>query len=281
MMTNMMRRSALLVVALVAVALSLGGCALLQGLAGNKRPELNFQEVRFTGWALDRVHFDLVYELDNPYEVPLELAQVSYELQVEGKTVVSGAPKKGLRIQPRKTQPLIFPATIHFLDAIPTVEALFRKDALDYRARGEVGVDTPLGVVAMPLSKSGAISVPRLPQVSLVGVSVPEKSLSGATVAVALDLKNENSFPVPLTQIDYALRLGGARVGSGKVAGKALQPGATTRIELPLGVSLVGAGQALLGLVSGNAADVSLQGNLGFGSVQAPISLEKRLSPSR
>ncbi|HEY0839823.1 MAG TPA: LEA type 2 family protein [Vulgatibacter sp.] len=271
-----MRR--LLVFVLPLVLLGSSGCALWRMIAGDKQPELTFKEVRFAGWSLDSVQLDLVYELDNPWDVPLKLAKVAYQLEVEGRRIVSGSPQAGLRIQPRRKQTLVFPAKVQFLEVIPTVGALFSKDALAYRASGSLGVDTPVGIVALPLSKTGRIDVPKLPSLELGRISIPQKSLSSATVAVALDVTNRNPFPVPITGIDYALQLAGARVGGGKAQGAIVPAGATRRIEIPLNVSVASAGQGLASLLAGRPADVALSGKLGMGKVETPIDLKKRLS---
>ncbi len=258
--------------------LPLGGCAFLRAITGGVQPELTFREVRFTGWSLDQVQLDLVYELDNPYDVPLKLAEVAYQLEIEGKKVLSGAPKQGLQIQARRKQELVFPASVHFLDVIPTVKALFTKSSLGYRASGRLGVSTPVGVVGMPISKTGLIEVPKLPSVDIASVSMPKKGLTDATLSVGLDVTNRNAFALPVTGVDYALQLAGASVGGGKAKGAMLQPGEKRRIEIPVGVNLVGASQGLLSLVAGKPADVGLKGQLGLGKVEAPLDLKKRLS---
>jgi len=269
----------LLVLILPLVLLGTSGCALWRMVTGEKQPELTFKEVRFAGWSLDSVQLDLVYELDNPWDVPLNLAEVAYQLEVEGRRVVSGAPKAGLRIQPRRKQALVFPATVHFLDVIPTVQALFTKDALAYRASGRLGVKTPVGVVGLPLSKTGRIDVPKLPSLDLSSIAVTRKSVTGAGLSVGLDVTNRNAFPVPITGLDWALQLAGARVGGGKAQGTIVPPGATRRIEIPVELGIASAGQGLAALLAGKPADVALSGKLGFGKVETPINLKKRLTP--
>ncbi|AKU92913.1 LEA type 2 family protein [Vulgatibacter incomptus] len=274
-----MRRSRTWILLLLcATFLNSSGCSLLQMIAGNKKPDLTFKEVRFAGWSLDQVQLDLVYELDNPYDVPLNLAKVAYQLEVEGRRILSGSPNQGLKIQPRKKQTLVFPAQVHFLDVIPTVTALFTKSSLGYRASGSLGVDSPLGVISLPISKSGLIEVPKLPSLDLAGISVPQKSASGATVALALDVTNHNAFPLPVTGLDYALQLGGSKVGGGKAQGALVNPGERRRIEIPVGVSLAGASSAVLSLISGKPADVGVTGQLGLGKIATPIDLKKRLT---
>ncbi|HWV37382.1 MAG TPA: LEA type 2 family protein [Vulgatibacter sp.] len=269
----------LLLLALPFVLLGTSGCALWRMIAGETRPELTFKEVRFAGWSMEKVDLELVYVLDNPWDVPLRLAEVAYQLEIEGRRVIAGAPEAGLRIEPRRRQVLSFPAEVRFLDVIPTARALFSKDALAYRASGRLGVKTPVGVVALPISRTGHIDVPKLPSLDLSTISVSRRGVAGASLAVGLDVTNRNAFPVPITGLDWALQLAGARVGGGKAAGAIVPPGATRRIEIPVDVNLASAGQGLAALLAGRPADVALSGRLGLGKVEAPIDVRKRLSP--
>lgn len=263
------------------VALTTNGCALLSSLLGSQKPELTFREVRFTGWSLDSVQLELVYDLHNPYDVPLELAQVAYQLEVEGKRVVSGSPKKGLKIRPKRKQTLSFPANVHFLDVIPSVVALFTKDSLGYRASGRLGVDTPLGIVSLPISKSGDISVPKLPKVEIAEIRSPRLTGTSASLSLGLLVDNRNAFPLPLDAIDWAFQVDRNQVAKGRTAGSAIAGGGRQRIDIPIDVGLVGAGKAVQTLVAGGKANVGLQGNLRMGKVVAPLDVGRILSLSR
>lgn len=275
-----MRRTILL--GLIACYLALGsGCALLQAAIGGQRPSLTFREVRFTGWSLDSVRLDLIYELHNPYDVPLRLAQVAYQLEVEGRRVVSGAPKQGLNIRPRRKQTLSFPATIHFLDVIPTVGALFSKKSLGYRASGRIGVDTPVGVIALPLSKSGDIAVPKLPKVRITGIQAPRVTPQGAQLTLGLSVENTNPFPLPLQGIDWAFQVDRHRVATGSAAGATVAGSRTQRVQIPIQLGAGAVAGAARTLLTGGTADVGLQGNLRLGKVNAPLHLTERLRLTR
>lgn len=275
-----MRRTILL--GLIACFLSMGsGCALLSSLLGSQRPSLTFREVRFTGWSLDSVRLDLVYELDNPYDVPLRLAQVAYQLEVEGRRIVSGAPKEGLSIRPRRKQTLSFPATIHFLDVIPAVTALFSKQSLGYRASGRLGVDTPLGIVSMPLSKSGDISVPKLPKVEITGIQAPRITAQGATLSLGLSVENRNAFPLPLDSIDWAFQVDKHRVATGSTVASAVGGSQTRQVQIPIQLGAGAMAGAARSLLSGGQADVGLQGSLRLGKVDAPLRVNELLRLAR
>lgn len=258
-----------------------GGCALFQAILGGQRPELTFREVRLTSWALDKVDLELVYELENPFDLALTLDEVVYQLEVEGRRLVSGMPEKGLRIRGRGKQVLRFPATVHFLDVIPVVTALFSRDELNYRASGSLGVATPVGVVALPLSHSGAIGVPKLPKIEITGLSAPKVSASGAELSLGVKLHNPNDFPVKLDAMDWNFLVDRASLASGRLGATSLAKGGERELRIPIRVGMGGGLQAVQRLVSGQKRAISLKGNLRSGRVAAPLDVGRTLGLER
>lgn len=254
-----------------------GGCAFLQPLLGKRKPELSFREVRLTSWSLDKVDLELVYELHNPYDVALRLDRVDYQLEVEGRRLVSGMPQKGLKVRGRGKQLLRFPATVHFLDVVPAVKALFSKDSLRYRASGSLGVGTPLGIVALPLSHSGQIEVPKLPKIEITGISAPRVSASGAELSLGLKLHNPNAFPVRLDALDWSFLVDRASLASGRVSETSLAKGGQREIRIPIRIGLGGGAQAAQRLLSGQRSDIALRGKLHSGKLAAPLDLRRTL----
>ena len=253
------------------------GCALFQAILGKQRPELTFREVRLTSWALDKVDLELVYELRNPYDIALTLDRVAYQLEVEGKRIVSGMPRKGLKVRGRGKQLLRFPATVHFLDVVPVVTALSTKDSLKYRAAGSVGVDTPVGIVALPLSHSGSIGVPKLPKIEITDLSAPRVTASGAELSLGLKIHNPNDFPVSLDALDWNFLVDRSALASGKLGKTAIAKGSGKNVRIPIRIGLGGASQAVQRLVSGQRSTVSLTGNLRSGRIVAPLDARRNL----
>lgn len=258
-----------------------GGCALLQFFLGGQKPELRFRDVRLTSWSLDKVDLELVYELHNPYDVALRLDRVDYMLEVEGRRLLSGMPKEGLKVRARGKQVLRFPATVHFLDVIPAVTALFTKDSLSYRARGSLGVGTPLGVVALPLSHTGRIEVPKLPKIEITGLSAPRVTASGAELSLGLKLQNPNAFPVKLDGLDWSFLVDRASLASGRMGSTSLAKGGQREIQIPIRIGFGGGAQAVQRLLSGQQSAVSLQGNLRSGKLAAPLNVRRNLRLDR
>ncbi|WP_373046790.1 LEA type 2 family protein [Vulgatibacter sp.] len=275
---SLLRSLALLLVPLALVSLG-SGCTTLRALSGDiTKPDFTFKRVKLQGMSFDSVTLGLVYEIDNPYEIPIELAQVSYQLAVEGNRVFSGSPNEGVKIPARRSKEITFPAQIRFAEIFPAAKSIFTQDRLDYRASGKVGIDTPVGMLAFPLSKSGTFDRPDLPKVRIADIRAPRITASGAELRVALDVTNTNPFPMPLESVQYGLALAGSKVGGGSVRGADVAAGKTKRLELPVRVSLSGAGRSLQNLLAGKATEVELDGKFDFGGISGPLDVARKMT---
>lgn len=275
-----MRSRIFVVVLALCLPLMAGGCALLQAFLGGQKPELRFQEVKLTSWALDKVDLELVYELHNPYDVALRLDEVIYQLEVEGRRLVSGMPEEGLTVRGKGKQLLSFPATVHFLDVVPVVTALFSKESLAYRASGSLGVGTPVGVVALPLSHTGKIGVPKLPKIEITKLSAPKVGVSGAELMLGLKVHNPNAFPVKLDGLDWNFLVERSALASGRLGKTSLSRG-SQELQIPIRVGFSGAGQAAQRLLAGQKSAVSLKGKLKSGKLAAPLDVKRTLGLDR
>lgn len=275
-------RTLALVFASISFAFAGTGCTTLRALFGDvTKPEMTFKRVNLQGMSFDSVTLGLVYEIDNPYEIPIELAQVSYQLAVEGNRLFSGSPNEGVKIPAGRSREITFPAQIRFAELGPAVKTIFTKKALNYRASGKVGVDTPVGMLSFPISKSGTFDRPDLPQVHIADILAPKITTSGAELRVALDVTNTNAFPMPLEALQYGLNLNGSRVGGGTVRGANVGAKKTQRIELPVKVGFADAGRSLQQLLAGKATDVAVTGKFDFGSLSGPLEVARKLTLDR
>jgi len=140
--------------AAVLVPFALCSCALLSDVlqAAFVKPTLTFKTARLSNLSLEALTLDTVWQLDNPNSVGISLARADYQLTVEGKQVVAGAPPSGLTIPANGSTELTFPASIKLTDIFPLAADLATKDFATYRVAGTVGIDTPIGVLDFPLS---------------------------------------------------------------------------------------------------------------------------------
>jgi LEA14-like dessication related protein len=270
-------------VAALAIA-ALASCAELSQLANAalERPTLTFQSASIQALDLSGATVAFEYRLENPNAFGLDLARVAYRLDLEGKRIVDGEMPGGLKVPARGGAPVTFPVRLRFADVPGFAQLLSSRDAVAYRLSGAVGVQTPVGVVEVPLSHEDRLPLPRLPGFALEGISVRSASLTDVVLDVRLAVKNPNRFPLPAATLGYGLSVAGAPVASAEGKDlRAVASGASAVVAIPVRVSLLGAGRAVNQLVQGNAVDVALTGSADFGGVPVPIDLRTRLRASR
>jgi LEA14-like dessication related protein len=260
---------------LLASALFLPGCALLKGLFEStfKKPDLRFKTANLQDVNLGGARLDTVWLLDNPNPMGLSVAHIDYTFFVEDKQVVAGQPRRGLQIPASKQAELTFPAELKFADLASTLGTFLNQDTAKYRAEGTIGLDTPIGIIKLPLKKEGLFEVPKIPAFTLERPRITSMNLTSATLEIPLKLTNKNSYPLPLTGLVGNLSIGGANVGN-VTAGQLglLPPKGTQTVTLPVTVDFTRALQAANAIRQGRGK-VELTGNLTSGSAQVPVSL--------
>jgi LEA14-like dessication related protein len=270
-----MKRFAL-AAALVALT-ALSGCAALRKLfqSAFRRPELKFKAVALREVTLTGANLDTVWLLENPNPVGLSLAEIDYAFFVEGKQIVAGKPRNGLHIPASNRAELTFPAEVKFQELAPALGVFLEKDVATYRAQGSLGVQTPIGVLRLPISKEGTFEVPKVPALAFEPPRVKSVGMNGAQLEVPLTLTNRNSFPLPVGGISGNLSIGGARVGTVSTGNLGLLQGrATQTVTLPIQVNFSSALQAANAIRQGRG-QLALNGELQSGFGKVPISLSE------
>jgi LEA14-like dessication related protein len=139
-------------------------------------------------------------------------------------------------------------------------------------------VDAPvLGPLAIPLSKSGEIPVPALPQVELASFDIGRLALDQTTGTAVLKLKNTNQFALDFSKLALNFSLGSQEVGrTSLVKPLSLQPGQTGTLQVPLAFSPRAIGVSVFNLLRGDQIAYKLSGsmeaNTRFGPITLPIS---------
>jgi LEA14-like dessication related protein len=276
-------RPALLLLALAAVVL-LGGCAALQRLfeGAFQRPTLTFRRADLQNVTMGSAAMNLVWNLENPNRLGLSLAEVDYTFFVEDKQVVAGRPRGGLQIPANGARELVFPAEFKFQELAPALQAFLTRDVANWRAEGSIGVDTPIGILRLPLRRSGQFEVPKIPQVSLATPRITELTLAGARLELPFTVKNRNSYPLPFGGLSGALDIAGARVGnisSGQLG--LLEGGRTGNLTVPPTVNFASAGVAVANALRQGSGQVALSGQLQSGEFRVPVQFSQRVNFTR
>ncbi|MGI5860977.1 MAG: LEA type 2 family protein [Myxococcales bacterium] len=261
----------------------LAGLALVMAFGSTgcafQKPSLKFKSVQVKDVDLEGATLNLVYTLKNPNPVGLNLASVAYALEVEGHHVVSGRPPNGLSVRQNAYTDLVFPARIKFREIVPAVQVFLTKDKANYRASGEIGVKTPIGIVKLPLSYAASFEVPKIPDFKFQTPAIHNLSLTGARIVFPIKITNKNSFPLPLDGFSAAFSIAGVRVGkSSAQLPKVFEGNETKVVQMPIDIDFASAGMAVANAIRTKRAHVKLDGALNAGNLSLPISLSENLS---
>lgn len=278
-----MKRLRLLVSLSLLVTLPTGCAVLLDVLRATvQEPTLTFQSVALTDVSLTGLTLDTAWRLDNPNAVEISLASIEYALSVENAPVISGSPAQGLQIPAQGSTVLHFPATVTFQSVGILVQTFASKDTATYKVGGAIGVQTPMGVLKLPLEKQGTFEVPKLPAVQFSPPRIASLSLLGATIEFPLEITNRNSFELPVDGITGSVFIAGERIGNISTGNLGrLGDHGKRMVTLPLTVSFLNTAQAVISAVQNGQAQVRLEASLQSGSAQLPIKTEQLLNFTR
>jgi LEA14-like dessication related protein len=220
---------------------------------------------------------DLVFdvEVSNPYTVGLPLAALAYSISSGERTVVRGNLKPTGSIPARGSQIIQVPAIVQFAAVVKTLGGVRPGSVLPYRADLTLSVNAPvLGPIDLPLTQSGELPIPAMPQVSLTSFDIARLSLDQVKANAKVALKNTNSFAIDLSKVELNLSLAGQEVGRTSFANTAkLAPGNAVTIYVPLSFSPSALGAGLFNALRGDKAAYSLSGALETGTPYGPLSL--------
>jgi len=259
------------------------GCAFLSSLlsAVVTPPTLSFQEAKLRDLSLDGLTLELHYRIDNPNDLGLRLASVGYGLELDGHSFAKGVADQGVELKPQGSSELTLPFSIRYLELGQALEALFSKQQLPWKVAGHFGFDTPAGVIRVPFQREGQLPVPRLPKLQIVGAKLASLSLTGATLQLQLDLQNPNSFALPMSRLNYHIKVAGQEVAVGAVSPPSVQSAQSGRVTIPVQISFLSAGRAVYQAISSGEVDLGLDGGLGVGTLNRELHLQRRVRLSR
>lgn len=261
---------------LVLLAAGASACSWLQMAEGGfKKPDVAYKSASLTDVSLSGATLNVVTHVDNPNPVTLALAEVDYRLSIDGHPVATGKPPDGLEIPANGGADLTLPAAFQFTDLGEAVATVLEKGSAGYRAEGTVGVQTPIGLVKVPLSHEGTFTLPAMPGIALGTPRLTALAIDHATVDLPVTLTGKGSHAVPLQALRAAVTIGGAHVGdvSAKDLGT-LEPGASRSVTLPLTVPFSGAVEAAQALLKGGTVPIALEGQLQSGPAPVPFQLK-------
>ncbi len=262
--------------ALVASLALLPGCAEVGKLAAAAvdPPKLTFRSVDVRSLDLEGATMGFNFDVENRNSFGLDVAKITYGLEVEGTRVTSGDIPGGLRLPAQGKAPVTFTARLRYRDVPGIASLLGKRETVRYRLSGSVGIRTPLGPLELPMSHEDQVALPRAPRFSLDGLSIRSASLSRLSLEVRVRITNPNGFPLPAGKLDSALSLAGAQVA--RVDDRPLSTvggNGSAVVAIPIQLDLQEAGRAAADLIRGGKVDVGLRGAADVAGLKVPLDL--------
>lgn len=157
---------------LMSLGVSLGlmlaftGCEVAKTLESTglvKRPTVSLQQLTLTGLDAQGIGFNLGIAVNNPNALTLQLAEVGYQLHINGKSLISGRQADGLALKANDTSMLQVPIHLSFQDLSAIGQGLLQQKSAQYVLHTQVGIKLPgLGTVPFNNQQSGVLPLPEL-----------------------------------------------------------------------------------------------------------------------
>jgi LEA14-like dessication related protein len=250
-------------------------------------PLVGLEAVKVEGLGFLGADFLFRARIENSNPFPLSVVRVDYGLQLEGRSAATGSIPIPLLVpaaQPggaHGTDTVALPVCVRFAGVPGVARVLAADREAEYVLQGSVTFSTPAGEIAVPLSQTGRVVVPRLPQIRIAKAVLRSTSPREVAIDLRLDVHNPNAFPIPAGRIGYALFLSDREVARADlVVAAPIDGGARALLEAPVRISMLKAGTAAARLlIPFTSLDVKVKGEALFGGVPVPLDLGGSLLP--
>lgn len=252
-------------------------------------PKVSASDLHIAGATFQALNLTLDLDVDNPSSFNTALAGFAYSVLVNDKPLVTGTHDQPTTFSAGSKSTLSVPLTLTFDDLFKTIPALLKQDTFDYQINADLSFATPfpvMGNVTIPLQKSGNLPIIRPPTINGMTLEKKALNLSGADLALKLNINNPNRFALALNGFDYNFKGNGQNWASGQITTPTSLPEqGNQELTVPIRLSFLAIGATAFQLLSGGQDfETDLTGTMSLGSSLAyfpaatiPIDLQKTL----
>jgi LEA14-like dessication related protein len=152
------------------------GCDSLQNALNLQKPNASLKGLKLDNISLESANLLFDVEIANPYPVALPLVNVDYGVTSNANKLFSGKADLEGTVPAKSTKMVSLPAKISYLDVVNAFKGIRPGSKIPYQADVGLSVDAPaLGVIRLPLNKTGELSVPTIPKLGEIGTMILDK----------------------------------------------------------------------------------------------------------
>lgn len=258
------------------------GCAsVTQVLSGAARPTVQVSGVGFGGLSATGMVMTLSVDVANPYPFALPLAGLDYSLGSGGEEIVSGALTALEAVPARGKSTVAVPLKLNFATLIAAARGVKPGGVVPYEAALTLTSEKAGGLLGgealqLPLSTSGEVPVPIVPEVEVSAMRWTTLSLSEAAAEVEVSVSNPNTFAMAIQTLGGGLEIGGVKVAQLAMDTPMDVPvGGEATLRIPISFKPLSLGTAVMGVLRGDGAAYRMVGELAaatrYGDLNMPF----------
>ena len=153
----------IILAAIFAMVLS-AGCDTLQNM---QKPKASLKGVKLANVSLSSASLLFDVEIANPYAVDLPMLNVDYDVTSNASKLFAGKADIAGTVPAKSTKMISLPAKVGYMDVARAFKGVRPGSKIPYQADVGLSVNAPvLGVIRLPLNKTGELDVPEIPKAS-------------------------------------------------------------------------------------------------------------------
>ncbi|WP_168196656.1 LEA type 2 family protein [Bdellovibrio sp. ZAP7] len=126
-------------IAVIILMIFLGGCSYLQNRYAQK-PEIDLAEIHFQDTTALSTTMVFVLSVKNPNKIDLNVEEMTYEIQLDGKEFAKARSDKKTKIPAGETAKVEVPLPVNFLKAIGGITKVLGGEDVGYQIEGSAKV---------------------------------------------------------------------------------------------------------------------------------------------
>lgn len=212
----------------VMVLLFLNACAAVKPVLGPdfKEPEISYQSIALGEVSLSMVQLKPTLAINNLNAFPIPVDQIEYQLLVNDKQLLKGSNESIGELPAKKSKNVTFQIDLNGESLEAARGVLYKADRFDYVIQGKVKA---LGM-SFPFSRSSSLSKPKI---AFGGFKINSASFGKISMALTLDVENNNDFSIPLSDLSYKISSKKQLLMSGNLKDESIKQGKNT-FQIPL-----------------------------------------------
>lgn len=249
------------------ILLVLSSLILITGCSGFgdifQTPTANIESIEIVRLDFDSVSLLVNVEIENPNAVGVTLSAYDYGLYVAESSLVDGRREEPTSLKANDVSIIPIPVDVTFKQLVSAGTSIINDDVIPVNLRMGLEITLPyMGTVRLDLSGGTEIPAIRPPVIRPSSLKVKDLSLTGAEIALVMNVENPNRFDITINTMSGSLSVGGREWGIAGTENGAWLPGANNVVMvLEARIDFVEVGRSAWNLLTGSGnVDVQLDG---------------------